>query len=50
MRRILVEQARRKQSIKAGGEFERQELPDIEAPKGTPNINLLALDEVLKKL
>ena len=45
MRRILVEQARRKHSIKAGGEYERQELPDIEAPSGAPKIDLLALDE-----
>jgi RNA polymerase sigma factor (TIGR02999 family) len=50
MRRILVEQARRKRSIKAGGEYGRQELPDIEAPSGAPNIDLLALDEALVKL
>jgi len=50
MRRILVEQARRKHSIKAGGEYERQELPDIEAPTGAPSIDLLALDEALVKL
>lgn len=50
MRRILVEQSRRKQSIKAGGELERQELPEIEAPMGAPAIDLLALDEALKKL
>jgi RNA polymerase sigma factor (TIGR02999 family) len=50
MRRILVEQARRKRSIKGGGEFERQELPEIEAPTGAPQIDLLALDEALTKL
>jgi RNA polymerase sigma factor (TIGR02999 family) len=50
MRRILVEQARRKRSQKRGGEFERQELPDIEAATGAPKIDLLALNEALDKL
>src|SRR3990172_2108347 len=31
MRRILVEQARRKKSLKAGGEHHRVELSDVEA-------------------
>ncbi|WP_165253386.1 sigma-70 family RNA polymerase sigma factor [Paludisphaera soli] len=50
MRRILVENARRKQAEKHGGGMERQDLDgiDIEAP--APSDDLLALDEALKKL
>jgi ECF sigma factor len=37
MRRILVERARHKRSLKAGGDRGRQELPDIEmAVAGAP--------------
>jgi RNA polymerase sigma factor (TIGR02999 family) len=50
MRRILVERARHKHTIKAGGDRQRQELPDIEAPDTGPNLNLLALHDALAKL
>ncbi|KAJ3059096.1 hypothetical protein HK102_010162 [Quaeritorhiza haematococci] len=50
MRRILVENARRKQTEKHGGRLERQDLDgiDIEAPASSED--LLALDEALAKL
>jgi RNA polymerase sigma factor (TIGR02999 family) len=50
MRRILVEQARRKRRLKHGGEFNRVNLDstfEIEEPQ---SIDLLALDEALTKL
>jgi RNA polymerase sigma factor (TIGR02999 family) len=50
MRRILVERARHKRSLKAGGGRRREELPDIEAPNAEPNIDLLALNDALTKL
>ncbi|MFO0888510.1 MAG: sigma-70 family RNA polymerase sigma factor [Isosphaeraceae bacterium] len=50
MRRILVDNARRKRAEKHGGQFERRQLDaiDIEAP--APSEDLLALDEALAKL
>jgi RNA polymerase sigma factor (TIGR02999 family) len=50
MRRILVERARQKRSLKGGGGRVRQELPDIEQPGAGPDIDLLALNEALEKL
>jgi RNA polymerase sigma factor (TIGR02999 family) len=50
MRRILVERVRHKRSLKAGGNRRRQELPDIQAAVGGPNLDLLALNEALEKL
>ena len=50
MRRILVERARHKRSLKAGGDYRRQEAPDIEVAVAEPNVDLLALNEVLEKL
>jgi RNA polymerase sigma factor (TIGR02999 family) len=50
MRRILVERARHKQSLKAGGARRRQELPDIELADAGPRLDLLALHEALTKL
>ena len=49
MRRILVERARSKQSLKGGGEHRRQELPEIAVEAPVPDIDLLALDEALQK-
>jgi RNA polymerase sigma factor (TIGR02999 family) len=50
MRRILVENARRKRALKHGGDLSQQELHDdlIAAPE--PREDLLALDEALNKL
>lgn len=50
MRRILIENARRKQSRKRGGDFVRSDLPEheIAAPEATED--LLALDEALSNL
>lgn len=50
MRRILVERARHKDSIKAGGGRRRQELPEIEVAPAVPAVDLLALNEALEKL
>jgi RNA polymerase sigma factor (TIGR02999 family) len=50
MRRILVERARHKRSLKAGGGRQRQELSDIEEPDAGPDVDLLALNEALEKL
>ena len=50
MRRILVEQARRKQSLKGGGGLERIELGDIAAPESQSPVDLLDLDEALQRL
>jgi RNA polymerase sigma factor (TIGR02999 family) len=50
MRRILVENARRKSSLKRGALGRRNDLPAAEpAVEGTPE-DLLALDEALQKL
>jgi len=50
MRRILVEKARHKRSLKAGGDRQRQLLPDIEAPEAESQVDVLALNEALEKL
>src|SRR5690349_18575479 len=44
MRRILVERARHKRSLKAGGDLRRQELADIEPALAEPDVDLLALN------
>ncbi|NQT13277.1 MAG: sigma-70 family RNA polymerase sigma factor [Planctomycetes bacterium] len=50
MRRILVEQARRKGSLKAGGKYRRVELSDVDPEIHGPQLDLLALNEALGKL
>ncbi len=50
MRRILVEAARRKERFKHGGDFERQDLDDIEIAAAEPREDLIALDAALGKL
>ena len=51
MRRILVENARRKKSAKQGGKFKRHELDDVLVETdGVPNIDLLSLNDALGKL
>jgi RNA polymerase sigma factor (TIGR02999 family) len=50
MRRILVERARRRKAAKRGGNEPHFELPDV-ADEDSPNpLDLLAVDEALKKL
>jgi RNA polymerase sigma factor (TIGR02999 family) len=50
MRRILVEQARRKASLKRGGGHERVPMSMAEPLVLAPNLDLLALDEALEQL
>jgi RNA polymerase sigma factor (TIGR02999 family) len=50
MRRILVERARHKKSLKAGSAHRRVELSDVEAPADVSFDDLLALHEALEKL
>jgi RNA polymerase sigma factor (TIGR02999 family) len=52
MRRILVENARRKKSLKHGGDRQRVELDEwaIVTPDDIPPDDLLALDEALERL
>lgn len=51
MRRILIERARKKQSLKGGGEHQRVDLADIQ-PSFLPMAcdDILGLDEALEKL
>lgn len=50
MRRILVEQARRKNRVRHGGELQRVALLDLAAPEPTPRFDLLDLEEALTRL
>lgn len=50
MRRILVENARRKNRLKRGGEYTRQELADIPMAIQEVHEDLEALDEALNRL
>ncbi len=49
MRRILIENARRKQSLKRGGQMERVDLDNAEPAARDRDEELLALDEALQK-
>ena len=49
MRRILVENARRKRSRKHGGGLQRRSLDDVQPAPPEPCHDLLALDEALRK-
>jgi RNA polymerase sigma factor (TIGR02999 family) len=50
MRRILVEQARRKRRLKRGGGLQPIDIDDIEIAVEGPSDDLVALDEALTKL
>jgi len=50
MRRILVENARRKGGIKRGGDLNRVDLDKLEVTVDDPPDELIALDEALSKL
>ena len=50
MRRILVENARRKKRVKHGGDHQRVALEDQDVPVRPPPEEILALDEALTRL
>lgn len=50
MRRILIEQARRKDSEKAGGQFNLVALSSVEPEIAGPNLDILILSEALDQL
>jgi len=50
MRRILIENARRKQRLKRGGGQRRIDLDNVELHVETPSDDLIALDRALAKL
>ena len=50
MRRILVENARRKRQLKRGGQLQRVDLEGVELPAPMPDDELLALDDALTRL
>jgi RNA polymerase sigma factor (TIGR02999 family) len=50
MRRILIENARRKRSGKHGGDLQRIDLDRVDTPGDSPSDDILAVDEALLKL
>lgn len=50
MRRILIENARRKQSLKRAAVIEHQDIDQIATPFARRHVDLLALDEALHEL
>ena len=50
MRRILIEQARRKSGPKSGGHHRRVEMTNIDLEIAGPDFDLLCLDEALDRL
>jgi RNA polymerase sigma factor (TIGR02999 family) len=50
MRRILVDRARHKQSLKAGGDRQRVEFADVDLAVSNSDEDLLALHEALERL
>jgi RNA polymerase sigma factor (TIGR02999 family) len=50
MRRILIERARHKRTLKAGGDRERVEMVDLALTAAGPDLDLLSLSEALEKL
>lgn len=49
MRRILIENARKRKTQKHGGAMQRVELPDLQNDDVTDEVDLLALDEALNE-
>jgi RNA polymerase sigma factor (TIGR02999 family) len=49
MRRILVENARRKKRLKRGGNLERVDIEVVDLPAPLPDDDLLAMDEALNR-
>ena len=50
MQRILIENARRKKSLKAGGDHRRVELSQVAAEVSGRSVDVLDVDEALQKL
>jgi RNA polymerase sigma factor (TIGR02999 family) len=50
MRRILIENARRKRRLKHGGDHQKVDLEEAEVTIAGPSDDILALDEALEKL
>jgi len=50
MRQILVDQARRKNAVKHGGDLRRVDADEVDLPIETPAEDILALDEALETL
>jgi RNA polymerase sigma factor (TIGR02999 family) len=50
MRRILVEQARRKAAVKHGGDQRRADVADADLSIASPDADILALDQALERL
>jgi len=50
MRRILIENARRKKRLKHGGELQRVGIEDVEIASEAPAEDLLALDDAMSRL
>jgi RNA polymerase sigma factor (TIGR02999 family) len=50
MRRILIENARRKSRLKRGGDQARVDIADVELATTTPDDKVLLIDEALEKL
>jgi RNA polymerase sigma factor (TIGR02999 family) len=49
MRRILIDQARRKQSLRQGGHLKRKALEHLEIAAPEPSLDLLAVNEALER-
>src|SRR5262245_30551490 len=49
MRRILVDNARRKRAVRHGGQMERTDIAEVELPSPMPDEELLALDGALDR-
>lgn len=50
MRRILVDRARKKASLKRGGDWRRLDVDEVAAPSQRSPENILAIDEALSRL
>jgi RNA polymerase sigma factor (TIGR02999 family) len=49
MRRILIDQARRKQSLRQGGDWKRQPLEHVEIAAPEPTLDVLAINDALDR-
>ncbi len=50
MRRILVDNARRREALKRGGSMEQVDMPELVAPAANGQLDVLALDDALREL